>query len=514
MVDKQDYADIFSIIDPKMAVKAMRDSGYKSTAYALAELIDNSIESEATEIEVFGLSAQNNRTGVYTLKEIAVLDNGTGMDRRTLRGSLRYGHGTRRERQGIGRFGLGLPNSSMSQAKRVDIWSWQSGITNAQRTHLDLDEVEKGVDEISEPVHADLPEVYREFSRQEFGDSGTLVVWSDLDRVEWRRASTTFRHTEFLVGRIYRRFLADPLERLHANDKRSQEIGRQRYITFIPISETEEGPVVKDEEVVKVRPNDPLHLMNGTSCPEDFGPGPMFTELPEFSPMSIKIPYGGEVHDVRLRASYVKLHARDVTSPDANWPPKYLTLKDSGSTTWGKHAQQNLGISIVRAHRELQLDASWTSEDSTERWWTVEIDFPPALDELFEVSNNKQNALTFPRLAKFDWKRELLPGETSLMDVRRRMEESGDRRVHLLDLQKQITTLITQLRKRVKSTGKRRKERHAEEELDNADANATEVIKEREGEGHRGKSDELGAEGTEEEHLVKQKEELKERLFT
>ena len=41
----------FSIIDPTMAVQAMRDSGYKSTTHALAELIDNSIESDADTIE-------------------------------------------------------------------------------------------------------------------------------------------------------------------------------------------------------------------------------------------------------------------------------------------------------------------------------------------------------------------------------------------------------------------------------------------------------------------------------
>lgn len=31
------------VIPPKLAVKAMRDSGYKNTAYAIAELIDNSV---------------------------------------------------------------------------------------------------------------------------------------------------------------------------------------------------------------------------------------------------------------------------------------------------------------------------------------------------------------------------------------------------------------------------------------------------------------------------------------
>ena len=80
----------FSIIDPEMTVRAMRDSGYKSTTHALAELIDNSIESLATTIEVFGVSRRDDRTGRYTLQELAVLDNGEGMDGDTLRGSLRY----------------------------------------------------------------------------------------------------------------------------------------------------------------------------------------------------------------------------------------------------------------------------------------------------------------------------------------------------------------------------------------------------------------------------------------
>ena len=40
------------IIPPELAVKAMRDSGYRNTAYALAELIDNSIQADASEVEL------------------------------------------------------------------------------------------------------------------------------------------------------------------------------------------------------------------------------------------------------------------------------------------------------------------------------------------------------------------------------------------------------------------------------------------------------------------------------
>ena len=42
----------FSIVSPKLTVEAMRDSGYKDTDHALAELIDNSVEAEADLVEI------------------------------------------------------------------------------------------------------------------------------------------------------------------------------------------------------------------------------------------------------------------------------------------------------------------------------------------------------------------------------------------------------------------------------------------------------------------------------
>ena len=500
----------FSIIDPKMTVRAMRDSGYKSTTHALAELIDNSIESHARAIEVFGVSRRNDLTRRYTLEELAVLDNGEGMDRDTLRGSLRYGHGTRRERRGIGRFGLGLPNSSMSQARRVDVWSWQSGATNALHTHLSLDEVEDGRRQIPEPEQQAIPTTYREASRNVFRDSGTLVVWSNLDRVEWKQASTTFKHTELLIGRIYRRFLARQSERLPADDPRGSEIGLQRTITLIPLRETREGTEVQEADVVRVRPNDPLYLMTGTSCPESFGPGPMFTEL-EGSPFRVPVRYQGRDYQVRVRASYARPHVRDSSATEADWPEQWVG-KDAGRAPWGKHANQNMGVSLVRAHREIQLDDSWVSgDDPRERWWTVEVDFPTALDEMLGVTNNKQGTRTFQRLARYDWRRESLPDENSSGDVRRRMERDGDPRSYLLDLRKQITNAIKLLRHRSRQTKQTRGPRHVLDEDQKADAKATAAIKRRMQEGHEGESDKAGESGSEQEHRDSQVESLTEK---
>ena len=51
--------------------------------------------------------------------------------------------------------------------------------------------------------------------------------------------------------------------------------------------------------------------------------------------------------------------------------------------------------------RELILDAGWCiGYDPRERWWGAEIEFPPSLDEVFGVPNNKQAATHFLRVGE------------------------------------------------------------------------------------------------------------------
>ena len=503
----------FPIVVPQMTIQSMRSSGYKSTTHALAELIDNSIESGADMIEIFGLSRTDETTGRQTLHELAVLDNGAGMDAPMLQGSLCYGHGTRGDRRGIGRFGMGLPNSSMSQARCLDVWSWQSGVTNALHTRLHLDDVDQGLSEIPVPQIRPLPNAYLDASQNAFGDSGTLVLWRELDRVEWRRASTTFKHTENLLGRIYRRFLAKESERLHPQDDRGEEIGPRRTILLVPVDAQSHGIEVAYDDIVEVRPNDPLYLMTGTSCPEDFGAGPMFKELEGFSPFSLPIYHDGKSHSVRVRASHARPTARNPSAPEATWPDRY-TSRDAGNAPWGRHAAQNLGISIMRAHREIHLDTTWTSpSEPTDRWWTIEVDFPTELDDLFGVTYTKQGAPTFPRLADFDWKREALDDDESRTDVLRRMEETGDPRASLLDLQQQIVRCRRSLRARAGDAKKERGPRHEDTgEESKADKQASGAIKRRvENEGREGTSDKKAKTGTPEEHKQEQLDSLDKR---
>ncbi len=116
-----------SLFPSNYTIRALRDSRYHNTAYAIAELLDNSIEAHAEQIELLCME-KIQRVGTQQMRprvsEIAVLDNGTGMDARTLLNALKFGGGTRHHsNRGIGKYGMGLPTSSMSQCKKVDVWT-------------------------------------------------------------------------------------------------------------------------------------------------------------------------------------------------------------------------------------------------------------------------------------------------------------------------------------------------------------------------------------------------------
>jgi hypothetical protein len=133
-------------------------------------------------------------------------------------------------------------------------------------------------------------------------------------------------------------------------------------------------------------PNDPLYLMSGTSCPEPWSNDMMFTQG-EYNNTDFIIKIGSEQHKVTVRFAYAKEAAREGYNP--------------GSLPHGQHAKKNVGVSIVRARRELDLDPSWSDpSEPRDRWWGVEVSFPPDLDDLFGVTNNKQSARQLLRISQ------------------------------------------------------------------------------------------------------------------
>lgn len=448
------------IIPPDLAVRAMRDSGYRNTAHALAELIDNSIQAGAKSVEVVCVHKRErfNKREVPRMTAIAVIDNGGGMSPDILRRALQFGNGTCFDRKGMGRFGMGLPNSSISQCRRLDVWTWQNGPDNAVHTYLDVNKIEDGLLYIvPEPTEKPVPKEWRE--RSDIIDTtGTLVLWTKFDehRLTWRGAKTTLKNTEEIVGRMYRKFI---------NDGRAD-------IRLLALEDEGESESVIFDQYTRV--NDPLYLMQNSSTPAPFDKEAMFQKWGE-GVQEFPFKYNDEDQKITVRISW----AREETLPEDG-------QINRGDQPYGKHAKKNMGLSIVRAGRELDLDAGWIKgDDPIDRWWGVEVEFDPALDEIFGVTNNKQSATIFSRMAKFDWESEAEDGESS-SEFKERIQSEGDPRALLFPIVIHIQDQINEVRKKLKAQTKYRrsdKKRHQVEDK------ATKKNRERAEQGHRTEQD-------------------------
>ena len=483
LIEMQGELD-FSVVSPALTVQAMRDSGYKDTDHALAELIDNSIEADAQLIELIICEAPPDPDRAYArarVNEIAVADGGCGMDAVTLRRALKFGDGTRLDRKsrGIGRFGVGLPNSSISQCRRVDIWSWTNGPENAMHGYLSLDEIASGTRDVPQPVPEPVPERWKAISEAVSAASGTLVVWSTLDRVRWRSGERTLERTAELCGRLYRKFLTSQDKRVEIMLKMATQIEAGE----LELTETRSCP-----------PNDPLYLIAPSATPPPFDNVEMFRE---FNSREWTIRFQDE-HDtiqsgkVQVRCTLAKADAINQKLSKVSWPSSAPGGR-AGNTPWGKHAAHNQGVSIVRAGRELELNQAWVnSYEPEERWWSVEVEFDPILDDIFGVVNNKQHAHAFVAGAGFDWEQAALPGET-FGDLMERLSDAGDLRVHLIDIWRWIDDQIKEMRKErkgiMKGTYSGGTTRHPQTG-ESAEDVATTVIVEQTERGVRGTTDE------------------------
>jgi len=447
------------IIPPELAVRAMRDSGYRNTAYALAEIIDNAVQATAKNVEVICIEAYEriSERERKRIQAIGVIDNGTGMSAQTLRLALQFGNGTHlTDRAGIGRFGMGLPNSSISQCRRVEVWTWHSGPDNALYSYLDVDEIEsRRLSAVPMPIAKPLPLEWRKRARS-VDTTGTLVLWTKFDdhRLTWRGAPATLHHTETIVGRMYRKFIDD---------------GR---LSIRLLAMLDEQPTF--DQFVRV--NDPLYLMTNSSAPVPFDKEPMFQRWGD-GEQTFSIVYGGKTHDIVVRMSW----ARDETVPNDR--------SDRGSKPYGKHAAKNIGLSIVREGRELDLDPAWTnSYDPTERWWGVEVEFPSTLDEVFGVTNTKQSATIFSNMAQYDWRAEARPDESMTAFIER-IQGEGDPRALLLPIVEHIRKQIQLARGLLKkqTAGRRTKDdRHDKPAVEDL---ATSKFRERAEQGHETDAD-------------------------
>ncbi len=409
------------IIDAYLGLTALRQAGYRSTATAVAELVDNSIEAGASIIDIVAISRKtfvNARTS-NQVERIAVIDNGCGMPPHILSKCLSLGWGTRLEtRGGLGRFGFGLKGSSISQARRVEVYSWVNK-GEIYRAYVDLDEIKNSkLTELVEIEKSELPLDIRNCFGEQLGETGTVVLWDDLDQMDLRRAETMVQRINAELCRIYRHFLDD-----------CDIYGDKREVN-IHLLQADSGEVTK---TIQLLANDPLYLLTPNNLPgyENEATNELFCE-----PFSIDIKYRDAMGVKTSKVDFIF----SVSLP---------SLQNlGGNSAQGKHYGKNTGISFVRAGREIDfgafgfLDAS----EPRHRWWGIEVRFEPVLDELFGVTNNKQEVRAIKKLDK-----------EHLNDLVEEADEEDYRGTLLLEINKVLAEHISEMMKII--TGRRSKQR-------------------------------------------------------
>lgn len=156
-------------------MESMRSIGYTLES-ALADLIDNSISASAKKIRI--------EFRPYDDPYVALIDDGLGMTADVLINAMRHGSTNplmERALDDMGRYGLGLKTSSLSQCRRMTVISKKDNCIAAYCWDLDI-VVERGAWVMLELNTCDFGEIPH-FLDLDAQASGTIVLWQKLDKL-------------------------------------------------------------------------------------------------------------------------------------------------------------------------------------------------------------------------------------------------------------------------------------------------------------------------------------------
>ncbi|MFC6896058.1 ATP-binding protein [Nonomuraea dietziae] len=214
------------------ALQSLRDSGY-SLAAAIGEVIDNSLEAGANNILVrMDEAPPAGRSKKSHVHRIVFSDDGTGMDTHTLHHYLQIGYSTRYMRTDtIGKYGVGAKLAALNFGKRIEVWSRTDANEPWQHVYFDLDEaITDEQNGNGSTIGVDDPDVKP--VPNDFGDvlpkgTGTLVIWSKVDRLEEGRRAKDFNSLRLEAERDLTNIPRLPQRRPQHRDQR-QELARAR----------------------------------------------------------------------------------------------------------------------------------------------------------------------------------------------------------------------------------------------------------------------------------------------
>ncbi|WP_262421457.1 ATP-binding protein [Paraburkholderia sp. UCT31] len=353
-------------------IASLRDVGYNHTTSAICEHVDNAIEAGATEVRIY--YRQLGKKGDYTI-DAAVYDNGRGMEPNVLKVATSFGGSMNyNDRNGIGRFGMGMKTAALSMSPVMELYSWQE--TGAiYSMMLDVEAVGKDRSNavyVPDPtLNTELPgELAEIFSTpmvwpsnrneqelladdagdlaEHLGPRGTIVYMPSCDRLSSRTARTLSEHAVAEMSRIYRRAISSGL-RLFVNNRRVEAF-------------------------------DPTYSMPNARHARMVEGVPALSRLVLARPVDIPI---SEKDPSRTAQALVKIFRL----PIEEWSDLERKVQRNDLRIF-----DGLTVSILRNDREVFAGGlpKLTTRHSVTNWYRVQIDFPGVLDEAFGVASNKQ----------------------------------------------------------------------------------------------------------------------------
>jgi hypothetical protein len=387
-----------NIIGPKILEK-LRSSDYKNSVYAIAEIIDNSIDANAKNIDIITVTKSN------SIKDIYFIDNGKGMTQSILQKCVIFSESNNPPgNKNTGLFGMGLPNSSLSQCTKFsvstligDVWLKNSVDINKMIASNSL--------EIDDVFEAENKEIKSILQKSTILEPKTIIHWTNIDRIDNARPLTLMNRCERLIGRIHR-----------------YKINEGLTIRFLNYSDNNVTPDI-DHIFLE---NDPLYLTTGKSqvakiinklakeknniIPE-FSLDHYFSKFiidsdqdkvkplffcPDEAQQSIEIKWHGKKYIINLKAA---LAYRDIQKPGTREGGRTLFGKELGAKIKGNPNYPSGNISWIRNGREITCGnySLFNVTQENQRFWSIELSYDTSLtsdnilDKLLGLSNSKQS---------------------------------------------------------------------------------------------------------------------------
>ncbi|UVK55608.1 ATP-binding protein [Mesorhizobium sp. AR02] len=306
---------------------------------AVADIIDNAISADATEIQIT-FDPPNSGNGRW----MTIRDNGRGMSSEQLEEAIRIGGEADYDGRSLGKYGFGLKGASWSQARNFKVVTRQKG---GEVHHLGWDQdtmVDWQVDE--------RPLEDWEVRATDPGEHGTVVLWKNM------KAPTT----------------APSIKGVSPHVAEIQELNRHLGLVFHRFLDGD------------AKGRAPLKIWINNIPVESNGPaGHPLSERHDLK--TLKVEHEGGSAEVKVQPIVLPSEDELRKHHGGGWQAATDRIG-----YWGRR-NDTQGLFLYRNDRLIRWGGwhdLWATNDEKTKLARVLVDFDPALDEAFQINISKQ----------------------------------------------------------------------------------------------------------------------------